>query len=768
MSLKRCIALLFTVISATYAQQSPYFPRNGANAAAQALREIKNPSVYLVVALAPGLEDRASIANFRIGTGANVAVAFVTNGEDIPSDLNGEMFYELASRRKEEAYQTLSYLGAQSYFLNVPVSQFSNGNSCFSPTPAIAKMLIDRLDSVVTQIKPDVLVLDRDPLSVAKESARSAYLRQLIVNTLHDKKRMSRWRIKRFFVETFESQDAVVVPVEQRDSVWSESYAHMAQRAEEHYASLKYQLPLWKEGAAHRYIQVFPEKAKSPLPLNKGLPHIGIPLQGVSAAIHSLASINKLSNREKRLEALHPAIAQIDALIQSRAQSMDPIDLRVLATWKLKLENLRCQILDVRIPYSVSDTIVTPIQVFFLKFGKFAAAFSNGKTQILFPGVVQKQWIVNEAQSTFYPLKDSSQFRVLSPRSLSLNSTETPQGFGAMQLRTPLIFIVSHQDPDPSRNFMYREEVPLIIAPYRSAEILSPRVIMHRDTIICVRFRSNVRDETKGAVYVNDPVVSSPQRKIVFPGKNFVETDSLPLFWKDTVLTAPHEATIWAGAGNPVGSFAVQPLNVKVSARARVALCTAMENSPVQIALRRLGVATILLDSTNFSSQGLFHNSAIIVDQFSFNKFLGLSNQLDSMEQWIQRGGRLIILPQYGAERKNPFLGNDITFADLSAGDCKEKLFVDTTDGIFHFPNTIEKSGFPEELFALSYSELTERKSGDSKILMRAGNRVLILEKRLEAGRIFYCAMNLYPRLLDLHTPSYELLANLISAGLEQ
>jgi len=192
MSLKRCVELLFTMISAAYAQQSPYFPRTGANAAAEILREIKNPSVYLVVALAPGFEDRAAIANFRIGTGADVAVAYMTNGEDIPSDLNGEMFYQLASRRKEEAYQALSYLGAQSYFLNIPVSHFPNGNSCFYPTTAITKMLNDRLDSVVTQIKPDVIVLDRDPLSVSKESARFTYLRQLIVNNLRDKKRMSR------------------------------------------------------------------------------------------------------------------------------------------------------------------------------------------------------------------------------------------------------------------------------------------------------------------------------------------------------------------------------------------------------------------------------------------------------------------------------------------------------------------------------------------------------------------------------------------------
>ena len=86
----------------------------------------------------------------------------------------------------------------------------------------------------------------------------------------------------------------------------------------------------------------------------------------------------------------------------------------------------------------------------------------------------------------------------------------------------------------------------------------------------------------------------------------------------------------------------------------------------------------------------------------------------------------------------------------------------------FILPNTIEGSSFTGEPFALSYSGLTEKKDGDSKVLMKTGTRVLILEKRLEEGRIFYCAMNLFPRLLDLHKASYELLANLISAGLEQ
>ena len=155
------------------------------------------------------------------------------------------------------------------------------------------------------------------------------------------------------------------------------------------------------------------------------------------------------------------------------------------------------------------------------------------------------------------------------------------------------------------------------------------------------------------------------------------------------------------------------------------------------------------------------------MDQFSFNKFLGFGRQLDSMEQWLRHGGSLVILPQYGTERINPFLGNEITFTDPSAGDCKEDVFIDSTDALFQFPNMIKESSFTEEPFAISYSGLADKKSGDSKVLMKSGTRVLILEKHLEQGRILYCAMNLFPMLLDLHKGSYELLANLISRGLE-
>ncbi|MGA7161027.1 MAG: PIG-L family deacetylase, partial [Bacteroidota bacterium] len=723
MSFTRSITVLFILGSAAYSQHSPYFPRDGDRGAAQVIREIKNPSVYLFIALAPGFEDLPSIANFRIGSGATVAVAYVTNGEDVPSDLSGEMFYQLASRRKEEAYRALSYLGAQAYFLNIPIGDFSAGSGCFHPTATLDKMVNDRLDSLIDQVRPDILVLDRDPLSGDKESARIAYLKRLIEDRLGDNKKTPAWNIKRFFTRTDKSGNAAVIPVEGRDAVWSKNYLTMAHEAEKFYESLRYQILLWNVGGSHRYVQRYPAETKSSFPLDKELPDIGAQLNTLLPAIHSVNSIDQLGSRAKKLELLRSVIAQIDAFIQSHPQTANPTDSRVLAAWKVGLEKLRCEVLDVKIPYSVSDTIVTPVQVFFLRFGKLQDILSRGKTQVLFPGVVQKQWIVNESQNTFYPLKDSTQFRVLSPRSISLNSTETPQGFDAMQMRTPLVFIVVHEDTDPNRNFMYREELPLIIAPFRSVEVLSSRVMMDRDSSICVRFRSNVRDKTEGAFYVNDAAVSSSQKKVELPGKNSIVTEILPLRWKDTLVTTPREITVRAGRGNSIGSFVVQSVEVKVNTKKRVGICSAIENSPVQLALHRIGVSTTLLDASSFSNNELFKNSAIIVDQFSMKKFVGFGKRLDSLEQWLSRGGRLIILPQYGSERGNQFLNNEITFAQWSVGDCKQKLFVDSTDSIFNLPNKIDEGGFSDDQFVTSYCEIEDKGKDNAKVLMKSGTR---------------------------------------------
>lgn len=762
---KRSIAFLFLIASVAAAQHSPYFPRNGAGALAQTIRGIQHPAAYLVVALAPGFEDRAAIAKISVGNGSHVAVAFLSNGEDIPSDHNGEMFYQLASRRKEEAYQSLSILGAEAYFLNIPVSDISSAPSCFRPSPSLSQKVSDRLDSVIAQVRPDVIILEGDPVAAGSASSRLAFVQQRILGEIRNKKKNSAGSVKSFYLQTMDAADAVDIPVDQKDPVWNESYAAMADKAEIPYASLRFHLPLWRNYSPHRYAEIFPGHSKASLPLEHGLPPVSGELKALFPVIQSIGSIARMSNRDQ-LSALRAAIARTDAVIQRSSKSMDPVDSRVLTTWKLGLEALRCQVLGVKITYTVSDTVLTPVQVFFLTFGKLPLPATSGETQILFPGTLEKQWIVNESQKTFYDLKDSAQFRVVTPRSIGLNSTETPAGFGAFQVRAPFKFIVTHHDPDTARNFMYREEVPLVIAPYRSAEVLTPKIVFGRDTSICIRLRSNVRDKMNGSLFTNDPVVSVQKRKIEFPGKNYTETDTLLLSWNDTALTAPHEVAILAGPRNPAGTFVVEPLSVKTKNAATVAVCSVIDHSPLESAFRRLGIAAVSVDAGNLSLKWLSGVSAVVVDQFSMDKFFADGTVVDSLDQWVKRGGRLIVLPQFQGTPAGLLLAGDISFTRLSAEDCAEKLFVDTTAGVMRWPNKIESKELAQGPFPLFYNDVTGGKDG-SLPLMRSGNHVLLLEQPDGRGKIFYCSLNLYPRLLTIDKASYELLANLVSTESE-
>jgi len=240
----------------------------------------------------------------------------------------------------------------------------------------------------------------------------------------------------------------------------------------------------------------------------------------------------------------------------------------------------------------------------------------------------------------------------------------------------------------------------------------------------------------------------------------------LVVSWKDTVLTAPHEVTILAGPKNPAGTFVVEPLSIKTRNAARVGLCSAIEHSPLESAVRRLGVAPVAVDAGHFHPYELAGVSAVIVDQFSLDKFLAAGKIADSVQQWVKQGGRLIVLPQVEGKAAAWFLPDGISFTHLSAEDCRAGIFVDTAAHVMSRPNALEIKAFSEGPFPLFYNEVLGGKS-DSKVLMKSGDRILLVEQPLGRGKIFYCSLNLFPRLLTIDKASYGLLANLISAESE-
>ena len=772
--------LTLLTCSTLRAQLSPFFPRTGDRAVAQLVREIRNPRVFLIIAAAPGLEDLPSIAYLRVGTGAKVAVAFITNGEDIPSDLNGETFYLLASRRKEEAYRALSYLGVESYFLNVPSNEFPVAENSFHPSARLNEVFTARLDTIIDDAKPDVIILDESPLSGMGVSKSFEQIGYLVNKDIETRSSLKLWEVDRFLAETSATRNAVSIFVGKRDQIWSRSYAVMAEEAQECYKSLRYQIPLWRNLESHRYVQVYPNasalgsrrnRARSwRQPLSYSLLSGTAPLKmgkrltELLPVIDRAGFVQRFRTRKGKLDMLHDTIARADILISRYAGSMDHNDQRILATWKLDLEKLRCAVLGINIHYSVSDTVVTPIQLFFLSLSNLNRAYEDGRTQIIFPGVVRKQWIVNETHDEFYNWKESGKLRVLTPRSIALNSPEIPGGFMALQVRTPFTFMVVHKDSDPEYDFFWREDIPLIISPYRSIQVLTPHIAMRHDADIVVRFRSNVRDRSGGEFYVDDSLVSSPRGQVELPGKNSVVTDTLPLGWKESTLPTPRSVQILASGNIDIGSFAVHPFDVKVKASGKVGLYSTIEDSPLRIMLSRLGVETVEFDVSGTLPQDLADYSTVVLDQFSLRKFSESSVRLKRLRRWVAAGGHLLVMAQYGMNMRSLLPNEEAAFSYLPVHPALEQVVLDSGASVFNFPNQFANSDFGMGAFPISFGSIKGLSRNSSHVLMTsASGDPLLVEQAVGDGKVIFCALNLYPEFLSVDPSACKLIANLLS-----
>ena len=761
--LNRFSFVFFCCLGVAFGQQSPFFPEHGTPAEYEKIREIETPSSYLVIAMSPGEEDLSTIAYLRIGRGASVSVAFITNGEDVPSDANGDDFHQLASTRKEEAYQTLSYLGAQTYFLNIPPDEFIGLGEPSASSRQLARTIVSRLDTAIGVIQPDAIILESDPLAGGNLSPRLTFLRRLILNELAIGNLDSLWDVRVVYSQTADAHGSTTVPVNRMDRLWSKTYSRIADAAAEFYKSLRFQIKLLSRSQDHRYIQIYPAGPKSQIRFGTGLPGIDRELSTLLPALHPLDSFGRIRQDRKKLEILREAIARVDLFIAKNENKISKTDLRILKTWKLGLEQLRCITMGVSVPFTISDSVITRRQVFLLKFGNLSPVMREGTTRLLFPGVIEKKWIVDEAQNEYYPWKDTTEHTVISPLTIPLNSSESAEGFNALQVRTPLTFIVSHFDPDAAYNFMYWHQIPLIIAPFRSIEVLSPQVVVSRDTEVVVRLKSNVRDRSGGVLYIDDPVVSSTPLSVDLPGKDVMLLDTLHLEWKDTTLSSPHEVQIWAGKDHPVGSIMVHPLNVNADRSRKVGLISVVENSPVYDALRRLGIRAVILGSSGHSLQELDGYSAIIIDRFSFEKLRRAGLKPDGLKRWVENGGHLVVLPQYGAKLTSLLPGAPFQFVYLPIVAGTAKLKLQQTAVVMKSPNGLNLDELDSGLFPVAYGEITGKEMPGTLNLVRAGNKNLLVAEPLGRGVIYYCAVNLYPRLLSVDRSAYELLANLLS-----
>ena len=155
------IILLFFLSCQKDVASKSYFPETGQNAIYQTSIDLRRNLKVLSISMQPGQEDLSGLAYFRLGLGAKIMGAYITNGEGGESDIRGEYPPYLAKIRREEAADVLAYLGGQVHFLNMPyIASARDSTRVRELWPA--DQLQAGLVELFSQFRPDVVLLARD------------------------------------------------------------------------------------------------------------------------------------------------------------------------------------------------------------------------------------------------------------------------------------------------------------------------------------------------------------------------------------------------------------------------------------------------------------------------------------------------------------------------------------------------------------------------------------------------------------------------------
>ncbi len=759
------------------AQQSPYFPERGSAAIFQRALDLQNLTVVLSIALEPGFEDLPTLTYLRMARGARVINLYVMNGEATPSDLNGEVPFRLAARRKEEAYRSIMHIGGETYFLNLPdagvVTDRHKLERIWNPDAVVAK-----LAEAIRMHRPDVILISRDFRGEPGQTLRQRTLQDLLLNAVRavqepsgpqDTKASSiilPWKVQRIFVDRATSKQPFHVDIGLRHPIWKKTYRKIADEAEQNYESLRIHMKAWRRLGERSYTLLYPSSSKALVSLDQGLTLISPRLRGIGSAVARVARLAKTERSSSVLGPLSVVLDSVDRAIGWEASELKLTNLerRALVFWKTRLENLRCALLDVDLQFEVSDSLVTRSQLFFLKFKRFKAKITRGRTDILFPGVRRGNWAVNESLEYQFPLEVGKDYRILTLKNLEYNAPPAVYGLDRATIRTNFSFIIIHRDSLRERNFVCQKDIPLSVGPRLSTEIFTPIIFVTPSERLVYRFQNFTRDGVYGETFVEDSLARSDHKPFRLRTKDSSVIDTLALTWKDSLPSGDyvHELKI---SGESVGRFVARKFDVVIDTTRKVGLITELEGSPVAEALRRLRMPYIMLDTLSLKSSDFSSLATIVIDRDAEALRNDLPAMLPRLRKWVRAGGHLILFPQYSMPSENLMIQEELNFRLWPALDPESEVSVDTSHVFLTRPNLIQTADWQGWIFARSLGSVEVKGNQEKEVPIRSrdSDAPLVVTIKDGKGQMTYIALDLSSQLLNIRPGAHRLLANLLS-----
>ncbi|MCI0693377.1 PIG-L family deacetylase [candidate division KSB1 bacterium] len=773
LSLKVLFFFGFLFFLFSCAQKPPtYFPETGRDALYQRALDLRSNLRVLSIALQPGFEDLAALAYFRLGRGANAMSAYLTNGEAGESDVQSEYPSYLAAVRREEAARAMGLLGSDVRFLNLPdITAASDSAQVRELWPSDTLNL--RLGRLISNFKPDLILVARDwqlgnqslrwqifrsEVMAAVKSVAAAKIAEffIVADTYHA------WPTPRVVIDEGEGQ-GVPVTINERHPRWKKSYAELGAEAARAYTSLAVQRKRWSQNRAPSYLMAYPQRSTDPSQIDAGLPlPVSGRLRNLEIQVEYLTAATLDGNTDKALPRVVTIMDSVDSYL-GRQFELTPAERRTLLGWKSGLENLRCTLLGVEVDYTVTDTLLTERQLTYVFVNKVQGIKGEGTTEIFFAGLDQG-WVVNEDLQHRLPLQIGEEYRLLTPQPVTYNFPVGQHPFQPTTVGRAIPLLVIHRASSKEQSFVHRNTINLSFAPKFVAEVLTPIVRMAPNERVVIRLMNISRDGVADTIEVADSLAQSFRHPFRLSSKGATKLDTLPITWQGNPDDGTYVIPVVID-GVPIAKFAARKFRAEVEGAKRVGLVTGIKNSPAAEALRRLNLKFVLAEPGNGLVQQTEALDVLIIDRRALTLQPEIAEKRQALDQFVNRGGHLIVLAQDAAAWNAKPLWEDMTLTASSLLAANMPVQSDASHVLLAKPNFIAPEDWNEWLFWRGYNQISGSALTAATVPVRTmpDGLPLIVTATVGNGKRTYVDLALHPQLMNIHAGAFRLLANLIS-----
>ncbi|RPI05086.1 MAG: PIG-L family deacetylase [Ignavibacteriae bacterium] len=613
----------------------------------------------LVITARPGDEDFEGLSRLRVSAGARVAILYVTNGESLPSEIKPWSPALLEARRKEEAVSAAHRFNGRAYFLNTPDIVIDtlarreewNGDSIAS-----------KIASVVKLVKPH-LVLFCEGRLLKSENVQNKIIEQAIVKAAHQCAAgkitggpgSAPWQVQCIASTARRSSRSRTIELIRNDAR-SRNSKSLAEQARSSYSSLL--LPERQnkdDGIGYRILEQHGGSSSNVI-----IDRIQFPsprLRPVRDAVRSAAE-SLFNGRPGSGAKVSSALESISLCLKEGLNRYSELDQRALILWKGDLDYFQSKETEQYVDVSVSDSMVTERQIFFVSVKSNDPKFRSGINQILFHKTKNEDWVINESLEHLFDLNKDSVFTILSPEHLPFNTPAALYGLDRLTLDEPFRFSVIHQGKSQHESAIITKEVVLRYSPRYASVVQTPVVPIAPSSFVVVDSYNFTRDPAEGMLFVKDSICWSDTVHISLMQKDEGRRDTFNLHWVNGLPPGDYPVEI-RGSNRSVGSFVGRTIPLPQKTAQRVILLSDRTESPLEDYARLAGLDIKILPWQEFFRDSLAMTDAVIVDRDTRIDFSAFERKIHS---WLDGGGRLILLPQFSMTDRIHLFKTDISF----------------------------------------------------------------------------------------------------------